>query len=227
MQKKIFKKSLVVFSGGQDSTTCLNWAINRSERTETITFVYGQKHLIEVEQSKKICEKHGVKQTIIDLSFLDEIVESALTSNGDVNKLNAKGLPDSFVPNRNQLFLTLAHAYAQKIGCENIIIGVCETDFSGYPDCRNDFIKAIEKASNLGSAERIRIHTPLMYLNKAETFELADSEGCLNEVIKESHTCYNGERNVLHVYGYGCDNCPACKIRKKGYEQFLTNKMLS
>jgi 7-cyano-7-deazaguanine synthase len=214
------KKAVIIFSGGQDSTTCLYWARNHFDEIEAITFNYGQKHSIELECSKKICEKNNIKQTIIDISFLNTIVESALTSNGNVNKLNSKGLPDSFVPNRNQLFITLAHSYAQKINAEALITGTCETDFSGYPDCRNVFIKSIEATSNLGSESDISILTPLMYLNKAETFKLADELGYLNEIVNDSHTCYNGDREHLHEWGYGCDNCPACELRKKGFNEF-------
>jgi 7-cyano-7-deazaguanine synthase len=213
-------KCLVIFSGGQDSTTCLYWALNRYEEVEAITFNYGQKHSIELECSKKICEIEGVKQTIIDIDFLNTIVESALTSNGDVNKLNDKGLPSSFVPNRNQLFITLAHSYLQKIGGGDLITGVCQTDFSGYPDCRRDFIDMIEKTTNMGSDSDIKIITPLMYLNKAETFELAEKEGCLDKVIELSHTCYNGDRSKLWEWGYGCDDCPACELRKAGYKKY-------
>jgi len=214
------KKAVIIFSGGQDSTTCLYWAKNHFDEIEAITFNYGQKHSIELECSKKICDKNNIKQTIIDISFLNTIVDSALTSNGNVNKLNSKGLPDSFVPNRNQLFITLAHSYAQKIGAESLITGTCETDFSGYPDCRNVFIKSIEATSNLGSESDISILTPLMYLNKAETFKLADELGYLNEIVNDSHTCYNGDREHLHEWGYGCDNCPACELRKNGFNEF-------
>ena len=179
------KKAVVIFSGGQDSTTILFWAIKMlgAENVETVTFEYGQKHSIEVQQSKIICESVKVKQTIIDISFLGTIVESALTSNGDVNKTNKKGLPDSFVPNRNQLFITLAHAYAQKIDAQMLVTGVCQTDYSGYPDCRQDFITEIEKTSNLGSDSNISIQTPLMYLNKKETWHMAAKLGCLEQVV--------------------------------------------
>ena len=214
-------KAIVIFSGGQDSTTCLYWAKNRFKKIEAITFVYGQKHSVEVEQSKIICEKEGIKQTIIDISFLSTLIESALTSNGDVNQKNKKGLPASFVPNRNQLFITLAHAYAQKIDSQYLVTGVCETDFSGYPDCRKEFIELIEETSNSGSMSKIKILTHLMNLSKAQTFELAESENCLSEVIELSHTCYNGERKILHEWGYGCGNCPACELRKKGYELYI------
>jgi len=217
-------------SGGQDSVTCLYWALNRYDEVEVITFDYGQKHKVEIEQAQKICAGLNVKQTIIDISFLNTIVESALTSNGDVNKLNKIGLPSSFVPNRNQLFITLAHALAQKSHSKVLIAGMCETDFSGYPDCRRGFIDAIQNTSNLGSGLMstidggIEIITPLMYLTKAETFELAEQEGCLEQVINDSHTCYNGDREHSHDWGYGCGKCPACHLRAKGYYEYLTLK---
>tara|TARA_A100001201_G_scaffold13622_1_gene16654 strand:+ start:33 stop:716 length:684 start_codon:yes stop_codon:yes gene_type:complete len=220
-------KALVIFSGGQDSTTCLYWALNEKIRwneVEAITFNYGQKHSVELECAKNICEKNNIKQTVIDISFLDTIVKSALTSNGDVCKLNEKGLPSSFVPNRNQLFITMAHSYAQKIGAKYLIGGMCETDYSGYPDCRREYIDSIQLSSNLGSDSDIDILTPLMYLDKAETFDLAHKIGKLYEVIDESHTCYNGDRETYHHWGYGCDNCPACELRKKGFYEFLKNK---
>ena len=215
-------KAIVIFSGGQDSTTILHWAINKYSEVEAITFDYGQKHVIEVEQSKKICNKNNIKQTIVDISFLDTLVDSALTSNGDVNVSHPrlKDLPASFVPNRNQLFITLAHAYAQKVGAEVLVTGVCQTDYSGYPDCRLDFILAIEEVTNLGSSAHIRIKTPLMFINKAQTFELAEKEGAMDDVIYLSHTCYNGERKIYHEWGYGCGECPACLIRKKGFEEY-------
>lgn len=221
------KKALVIFSGGQDSTTLLHWATKNKLReleVEAITFDYGQKHSIEIEQSKLICKKLKIKQTIIDISFLNTIVESALTSNGDVNKINDKGLPDSFVPNRNQLFITLSHAYAQKIGAEILIGGMCETDFSGYPDCRQEFINAIELASNIGSDSNIIIETPLMFLDKNQTFDMAFKGGYLIDVIEDSHSCYNGVRDVLNDWGYGCGDCPACDLRKKGFYEFLKSK---
>jgi 7-cyano-7-deazaguanine synthase len=215
-------KAIVIFRGGQDSTTCLYWAKNRFKDVEAITFNYGQKHSVELDCAKKLCEKENIKQTLIDISFLNTIVESALTSDGDVNELNKKGLPSSFVPNRNQLFITLAHAYAQKIGAETLVTGVCQTDYSGYPDCRQEFIFDIQKATNLGSDSKIVIRTPLMHLTKSETFQLAEKEGCLKQVIKLSHTCYNGKRDELHEWGYGCDDCPACELRKKGHKEFKT-----
>lgn len=219
-------KALVIFSGGQDSTTCLHWALsplfNDFEEVEAISFNYGQKHSVELEQAKKICDSLNITLHIIDISFLNDIVESALTSNGDVNKLNDKGLPSSFVPNRNQIFITMAHSLAQKINATHLITGVCQTDYSGYPDCRESFIKAIEWSTNLGSDADIKILTPLMYLTKAETFELAMTMGdkAYRSVIEDSHTCYNGDRTTLHDWGYGCGECPACELRSKGYTEF-------
>ena len=212
--------AVVIFSGGQDSTTCLYMAKERFKRVEAITFNYGQKHSVELEQAKKICELEGIKQTIIDISFLGTIVESALTSQGDVNKLNDKGLPDSFVPNRNQLFITLAHAYCQKIGADYLITGVCETDYSGYPDCRQEFINSIQSASNLGSQSNIKIIAPLMQFDKAAIFAIAEAHHVLEKVIELSHTCYNGDRTHRHDWGYGCGECPACVLRRNGFEAF-------
>lgn len=217
------KKAVLIFSGGQDSTTLLYWALRKFglDNVECITFNYGQKHSVEIEQSKIICELEMVKQTIVDISFLNTLVESALTSNGDVNQKNEKGLPSSFVPNRNQLFITLAHSYAQKIGADTLITGACQTDYSGYFDCREEFIRLIESATNYGSDSNIIIETPLMHLTKAETFKLANDLGALELVITHSHTCYNGDRNTLNSWGYGCGKCPACELRERGYNTYL------
>ena len=216
-------KAVVIFSGGQDSTTCLHWAKNRFEEVFAITFSYGQKHSVELDQARKICEIEKIPQVEIDLTFLGSIVDSALIHSGDVNELNEKELPASFVPNRNQLFITLAHAYAQKIGASTLITGVCQTDYSGYPDCRDAFIKAIEWSSNLGSDSKITIETPLMWLTKAETFQLAEDEDCLEQVIKMSHTCYNGSLSS-NEWGNGCADCPACELRAAGYNEFINTR---
>lgn len=219
-------KAIVIFSGGQDSTTTLGWAVNRFDSIECISFNYGQKHSIELQQAKIICERYNINHVIIDISFLNTLVDSALTSNGDVNIRHSrlKHLPASFVPNRNALFITLAHAYAQKVGAETLITGVCETDFSGYPDCRQVFIDSIQHSLHLASDIRVVILTPLMYLNKAQTFELAREEGVLDDVINLSHTCYNGDREHFHEWGYGCGTCPACNLRAKGWEDFKLNR---
>ena len=214
-------KALVIFSGGQDSTTCLGYALKKYDEVVCISFKYSQKHSIELEQARTICKKLKVELHEIDISFFGQMVDSALTHNGDVNEKHSrlKDLPASFVPNRNALFITLSHAFAQKIGAEVLVTGTCETDFSGYPDCRKVFIDSIEETLELSSNCKIIIETPLMYLNKAETFKLAEECNILDIVIKDSHTCYNGIREE-HEWGAGCDNCPSCSLRKKGYNEF-------
>lgn len=217
------RSALVVFSGGQDSTTCLGWAKNRFEYVETITFDYGQKHRVEIAQAQKIAQILGVKNTLLSLDAFAQLNDSALIDgNLDISAHHRThtNLPASFVPNRNAIFFTLAHAFAQKQGIKNIIIGVNQTDYSGYPDCREPFVKALELALNLGSEEEIVFHYPLMHLTKAQTFLLAHEEGVLDLVIEESHTCYNGDHIHQHVWGYGCAECPACILRKLGWEVF-------
>ncbi|MBN2964373.1 7-cyano-7-deazaguanine synthase QueC [Sulfurospirillum sp. T05] len=216
-------KALVVFSGGQDSTTCLGWAKNRFESVETITFDYGQKHRIEITQAKKIAKALHVNNTVLSLDAFAQLNDSALidgTKDIGAHHATHANLPASFVPNRNAIFFTLAHAFAQKQGIEHIIIGVSQTDYSGYPDCRAPFVDALEKALNLGSEAAITFHAPLMHLDKAQTFALAQTEGVLTHVIDDSHTCYNGDHTHKHPWGYGCDTCPACVLRKMGWEEF-------
>lgn len=220
MKKK--EKALVVFSGGQDSTTCLGWAIQNYDTVEAITFAYKQRHQVEIQQAKKICDMFSIKQKIIGFDFLDSLVDSALLSDGKIDDHHPDhdNLSASFVPNRNALFLTLAHAYAQTKRAKAIVTGVCQTDYSGYPDCRQEFIDVIQAALNIGSESKIVIHTPLMHLSKAGTFALAEKVGIYNIVIEESHTCYEGDRTTRHDWGYGCGECPACKIRKKGWKEY-------
>lgn len=214
--------AVVVFSGGQDSVTCLGVALAQHNLVHCISFVYGQKHEVELECARKICNDLGVSLKIVDLSFLGQMVTSALTSDGDVNQPHEykEGLPASFVPNRNALFLTTAHAYAQEVGAETIYTGVCQTDYSGYPDCRDQFIRMLEVALNNGYQCNIGIITPLMYLTKAQTFGLAEAYGFLERVVNDSHTCYNGNREIKHNWGYGCGECPACGLRQKGWEEY-------
>lgn len=216
------KKALVIFSGGQDSTTCLGWAKNRYDFVSAITFSYGQIHKVEITQAKKIAKQLDTPLHVVNLDFFGDLVNSALIGGGDVNAkhMDVDTLPASYVPNRNALFILLAHAFAQKIKAEVLIGGMCQTDFSGYPDCREKFIKSLEQSLNLGSDQNIEVATPLMFLNKAETFELARKEGVLALVLQESHTCYNGEK-TMNDYGRGCGNCPACNLREKGYHQFV------
>lgn len=216
------KTAVVVLSGGQDSVTCLGEALTDYERVYCIGFSYGQNHSIELQQAKRICTLLGVTYEVFSIPALEALADSALTTSGDVTKPHHRNaaLPASFVPNRNALFLTIAHAYAQKVGAGNVITGVCETDYSGYPDCRAVFIDALEKALNIGYMTNISIKTPLMFLNKAETFALAEEHGILDLVIEHSHTCYNGDRSALYDWGRGCGQCPACELRAKGYEEF-------
>ena len=214
---------LVVFSGGQDSTTCLGWAKDNFKDVESITFDYGQKHRVEIAQAQKIAKILNVPNRVLSLDAFSQLNDSALIDGSlDISSSHRHkpNLPASFVPNRNAIFFTLAHAYAQKLGIGNIITGVNQTDYSGYPDCRENFIKALELALNLGSESDIKFHYPLMHLSKAETFELAKKHNILDLVIKESHTCYNGDHQNFHDWGYGCGECPACILRKKGWEEF-------
>ena len=216
-------RALVVFSGGQDSTTCLGWAKNRFEYVESITFDYGQKHRVEIAQAEKIANILGIKNTLLSLDAFSQLNDSALidsTQDIGAHHRTHTNLPASFVPNRNAIFFTLAHAFAQKQGINHIIIGVNQTDYSGYPDCREPFVKALELALNLGSEANITFHYPLMHLTKAETFELSDKEGVLELVLNESHTCYNGNHEEKHAWGYGCGECPACILRKAGWETY-------
>jgi len=220
-------RALVVFSGGQDSTTCLGWAKNRFNYVETITFDYGQKHRVEIAQAGKIASLLGVKNTLLSLDAFTQLNDSALidgTQDIGAHHRTHTNLPASFVPNRNAIFFTLAHAFAQKQDINHIIIGVNQTDYSGYPDCREPFVKALEVALNLGSEADITFHYPLMHLTKAETFKLSQEEGVLELVLNESHTCYNGDHGHKHAWGYGCGECPACVLRKIGWETYT--KML-
>ena len=217
------KKALVIFSGGQDSTTCLAWAKHRYEEVTAVSFFYGQQHRIELEQAGYISRRLGIPWQTIDVSFYGSMVRSALTGEGDLCESHADHpeLPASFVPNRNALFILLAHSLAQSLECDTLVTGVCQTDFSGYPDCRRDFIEAIQHALNLGASTSIRIETPLMDLSKADTFKLAEDEGVLDLVLKASHSCYKGS-SIMNEWGRGCGSCPACQLRAKGYRAYKT-----
>ncbi len=218
------KKALIVFSGGQDSTTCLGWALNNFDYVETITFDYGQKHKVEIEQAEKIAKLLNVKNSVLNINAFSQLNDSALiNSDLDISSSHStkKNLPASFVPNRNAIFFTLAHAFAQKQDIDNIIIGVNQTDYSGYPDCREDFVLALENSLNLGSESNIKFHYPLIHLTKAETFKMSEDENVLDMVINESHTCYNGNHTTKFDWGYGCGECPACILRKEGWEKYI------
>jgi len=219
--------AVVVLSGGQDSMTCLALALARHEKVYATSFLYGQKHRTELRQAALVADRHKVPHALTDLSFCGEMVTSQLTlDTGDTTEPHAykPGLPASFVPNRNALFLVIAHAQAQELGARYIYTGVCQTDYSGYPDCREGFIQAMERALNIGYETDIRIVTPMMHLDKAATFEMADKLGVLAEVIEDSHTCYNGDRSQRHEWGYGCGQCPACQIRERGYLEFVARR---
>lgn len=218
------KTAVVVLSGGQDSVTCLGLALQNFEKVYAIGFHYGQKHSVELFCAERICLNHKVPFVVFNIPALQTIGNSALIagSGQDVSEAHSQNaaLPASFVPNRNALFLTTAHAYAQKVGAECIITGVCQTDYSGYPDCRLAFIELLEKTLNVGYLTNIKIITPMMSLTKAETFLMAEKLNFLDEVIDGSHTCYNGEHQLKKAWGYGCGECPACKLRKAGYEEY-------
>ncbi|QNT78020.1 7-cyano-7-deazaguanine synthase QueC [Entomobacter blattae] len=226
------KAALLLFSGGQDSATCLAWALDRFERVETVGFSYGQRHVVEMEC--RIHLREGIKRLnpqwqqrcgedhVLDLSVLGALSQTALT--GQAEKIFEKdGLPNTFVPARNLIFLTFASALAYRRDIRHIIGGMCETDYSGYPDCRDDTIKALQVALNLGMDRRFVVHTPLMWRDKAATWQLADSLGGqpLVELINhESHSCYLGERTHRHEWGYGCGHCPACELRRSGWDRY-------
>ena len=215
------KKAVVVFSGGQDSTTCLVQALSRYDEVHAITFDYGQRHREEIETARRLASQLGIAaHKVMDVTMLGELAISALTRDEiPVSfELQDNGLPNTFVPGRNILFLTLAAIYAYQVGAEAVITGVCETDFSGYPDCRDEFVKALNQAVSLGLDRAIRFETPLMWLDKAETWALADHYGHLDTVRQQTLTCYNG------IAGDGCGACPACDLRSRGLQQYLADK---
>ena len=224
--------ALVLFSGGQDSATCLAWALERYDRVETIGFDYGQKHRVELDCRATTlaalrtafpvwAQKLGADH-LIALPVIGEISETALTRDVEI-QMQANGLPNTFVPGRNLLFLTVAAMVAYRSGAKHIVTGVCETDFSGYPDCRDDTIKALQVALNLGMETRLALDTPLMWIDKAQTWQLAHELGghkLVDLIVEETHTCYQGDRIHRHAWGYGCGVCPACDLRRKGFEAF-------
>ncbi|KLV05275.1 7-cyano-7-deazaguanine synthase QueC [Photobacterium ganghwense] len=215
------RKAVVVFSGGQDSTTCLIQAMAQYDEVHCLTFDYGQRHKLEIEVAESVCRELGVTaHKVMDVGLLNELAISSLTRDNIPvsHELQANGLPNSFVPGRNILFLTLAGIYAYQIGAEAVITGVCETDFSGYPDCRDEFVKSLNQSLVLGMDRPLRIETPLMWLNKAETWALADQYSQLNFVREKTLTCYNG------IIGDGCGQCPSCDLRKAGLDEYQTNQ---
>ncbi len=225
--------ALVLFSGGQDSTTCLALALSKYERVETIAFDYRQRHSVELEARLRVLEQiklqfpqwaHKLGEDhLLDLGVLGQVSETSLTR--DVAfKMESSGLPNTFVPGRNLLFLTLAAALAYRRDLQVMVTGVCETDFSGYPDCRDDTMKAMQLALSLGMDKRLLIETPLMWIDKADTWALAASLGgppLVDLIIEHTHTCYLGDRVHRHAWGYGCGECPACDLRAKGYGRWV------
>lgn len=211
-------KALVVFSGGQDSTTCLFWAIKQFKEVEVVTFNYNQRHKLEIEVAEAIADDLGVRHHLLDMSLLNQLAPNALTRD-DIEIEHKEGeLPSTFVPGRNLLFLTFASVLAKQIGAKHIVTGVCETDFSGYPDCRDVFVKSCNVTINLAMDDQFVIHTPLMWIDKAETWKLADELGALDYVRERTLTCYNG------IIAEGCGECPACHLRKKGLDEYLAAK---
>jgi 7-cyano-7-deazaguanine synthase len=213
------KSAVVVFSGGQDSTTCLVWAKKRFSHVEAITFDYNQRHALEIECAKSITAKLGVPHHILDLNLLNQLAPSALTRSDIQVEAGGDGeLPNTFVEGRNHIFLSFAAILAKQIQASHIVTGVCETDFSGYPDCRDIFVKSLNVTLNLAMDYDFVIHTPLMWLNKKETWALAEELGCFDLVKNETLTCYNG------IIGSGCGECPSCKLRQHGLDAYLSEK---
>jgi 7-cyano-7-deazaguanine synthase len=219
--------ALVLFSGGQDSTACLAWALDRFARVETVGFAYGQRHAIELECRGPVRDALALRRGaqlgpdhMIDLApSLAALGQTALTSDVAI-AMNEDGLPNTFVPGRNLLFLTYAGALAYRRGLRRIVGGMCETDFSGYPDCRDDTVKAMQLALNLGMQRRFVLETPLMWLDKAATWALADGLGIVELTVEHTHTCYMGDRTHRHDWGWGCDACPACQLRADGWRRW-------
>lgn len=229
--------ALVLFSGGQDSTTCLAYALSRYQRVETIAFDYRQRHAVELQARLKVLEAirwqfpHWASRLgddhLLDLAVLGAVSETSLTRD-TAFAMEASGLPNTFVPGRNLLFLTLAAALAYRRGLEVIVTGVCETDYSGYPDCRDDTIKAMQLALSLGMDKRFLLETPLMWIDKAQTWRMAHQLGgqpLVDLVVEHTHTCYLGDREHRHAWGYGCGACPACELRARGFTQFASDPL--
>ncbi|EGI76866.1 7-cyano-7-deazaguanine synthase QueC [Hylemonella gracilis] len=224
--------ALVLFSGGQDSTTCLAHALSRYERVETIAFDYRQRHVVELDARLRVLDElrraypHWASRLgqdhLLDVAVLGAVSETSLTRETEF-QMQANGLPNTFVPGRNLLFLTLAAAVAYRRDLQVLVTGVCETDFSGYPDCRDDTMKAMQLALSLGMDKRLLIETPLMWIDKAETWRLAETLGgkrLVELIVEHTHTCYLGERDHRHAWGYGCGHCPACELRARGWERY-------
>jgi len=226
--------ALVLFSGGQDSTVCLAWALARYDRVETVGFRYGQRHSVELSQRDIIREKLARlgdvgkrlgADAVLDLPSLQSISDTSLTRETEIT-FAATGLPTTFVPGRNLLFLTYAAALGYRRGIATLVGGMCETDFSGYPDCRNETIQTLATAISLGLATQVAIETPLMFVDKAGTWKMASELGgddLIRIIVEDTHTCYMGDRTHRHEWGYGCGACPACELRAKGWAEWRTH----
>lgn len=230
------KKALVLFSGGQDSTVCLAWALARYDEVETVGFDYGQKHRVELDCRLRLLERIPAlfpewrtklgPDHMLSLTELGQISETALTRDVEI-EMDESGLPSTFVPGRNLLFFTYAAALGYRRGAHVLVGGMCETDYSGYPDCRADTLSALEQAIALGMDKPFRIEAPLMKIDKAATWRLAEELGgqpLVDLIIEESHSCYRGDRTHRHDWGYGCGICPACELRARGYDAFVATK---
>ena len=230
------RAALVLFSGGQDSSVCLAWALQRYGRVETVGFDYGQRHVVEMQARMAVRDAVVAgfprwaarlgPDHVIDIASFGAIGDSALTSERAI-EIDARGLPSTFVPGRNLVFLTYAAALADRRGLQSLVGGMCETDYSGYPDCRRDTLDALEKALNLGMGQSFAIETPLMRLTKAETWALADELGgaaLVELIVEHSHTCYLGERGTLWPWGHGCGTCPACELRARGWQEWAAGR---
>jgi 7-cyano-7-deazaguanine synthase len=228
--------ALVLFSGGQDSTVCLAWALERFAGVETIGFAYGQRHAVELEVRPRLRARMAAlrpdwggrlgQDHVVDVDALADISDTALTSEVAI-AVAANGLPTTFVPGRNLVFFCFAGAVAYRRGARHLVAGMCETDFSGYPDCRDDTIKAMQVALGLGMDRRFVIHTPLMWIDKAATFALAHAIGgdtFVELLVEDTHTCYLGDRSHRHDWGFGCGECPACKLRAQGFAKWKAQR---
>ena len=226
--------ALVLFSGGQDSATCLAWALERYQRVETIGFDYGQRHAVELRCrdsfTKALTQRYSKwsarlgQDHVLDIGVLGQISDTALTQDKAI-QFESSGLPNTFVPGRNLLFLTFAAAVAYRRGLTVLVGGMCETDYSGYPDCRDDTIKALQVALSLGLDTRMVLETPLMWIDKSGTWRLAEQLGgpdLVTMIRQETHTCYMGDHSTLHEWGYGCGTCPSCELRLSGYSRYLS-----
>ena len=231
----IHKTALVLFSGGQDSTTCLAYALSRYERVETVAFDYGQRHIVELDARLDVLKEIKMrfpqwtsrmgKDHLLDLAVLGQVSETSLTRDVAFS-MESTGLPNTFVPGRNLLFLTLAAALAYRRNLQVLVTGVCETDYSGYPDCRDDTIKAMQLALSLGMDKRFFIETPLMWITKASTWAFAHCLGgqtLIDLIVEHTHTCYLGDRTHRHAWGYGCGTCQACELRARGFASYASH----